>query len=65
MICIYSWEIDVYLRSKEWILTKQEYKYISDLNSSPQICRVSYNSYNNDFYMETTDGYNWIFRIKE
>jgi hypothetical protein len=65
MITIYSYEIDEYLRCRNWTITTQEYLYVSDVKTSPQICCVSYNSYNNNFYMETTDGYNWIFRIKE
>ena len=65
MIHIYSCEIDYYLRSRNWFLTRDEYLYVSNIQSSPQICKVKFNPYENNFYMETYDGYNWIFRIKE
>ena len=64
-MCIYSHEIDHYLRSRNWLLTRYEYIYISDIQASPQIRKIKYDSYSNSFYMETNDGYNWIFRIKE
>lgn len=65
MIPIYSWEIDQYLRIRQWNLSREEYIYISNVNASPQIQKIKYNPYDVTFYMETNDGYNWLFRIKE
>lgn len=62
---MYSTEIDSYLRSRNWYLTKEEYIYVSDTKASPQICRIKYEPFDNSFYMETNDGYNWSFGIKE
>ena len=62
---MYSWEIDDYLRSRNWKLTKNEYIYVSDIKINPQISRIKFEPFNNNFYMETKDGYNWIFRLKE
>ena len=62
---MYSWEIDGYLRSRNWELTKNEYIYVSDIKENPQISRIKFEPFNNNFYMETKDGYNWIFRLKE
>lgn len=62
---MYSWEIDDYLRSRNWELTKNEYIYVSDIKVNPQISRIKFEPFNNSFYMETSDGYNWIFRLKE
>ena len=62
---VYSTEIDNYLRSKNWYLTKEEYIYVSNIEASPQISRLKYEPFGNSFYMETKDGYNWSFRIKE
>ena len=65
MILIYSWAIDQYLRTRNWLLNREEYIYVSNVNASPQIQKIKYNPYDTSFYMETDDGYNWIFRIKE
>jgi hypothetical protein len=62
---VYSWEIDNYLRFRNWKLEKHEYIYISDTKVNPQISRIKYEPFSNSFYMETDDGYNWIFRLKE
>lgn len=62
---MYSWEIDDYLRSRNWELTKNEYIYVSDIKVNTQISRIKFEPFNNSFYMETSDGYNWIFRLKE
>ena len=62
---MYSWEIDSYLRSRNWELTKCEYLYVSDIKVNPQISKLKYEPFNNSFYMETNDGFNWVFRIKE
>ena len=65
MISIYSYEIDYYLRSRNWLLTRDEYLYVSDVRTNPQISKVKYTPYDNSLYLETSDGYNWIFRLKE
>ena len=65
MISIYSYEIDYYLRSRNWLLTRDEYLYVSDVQNNPQISKLKYNPYDNSLYLETEDGYNWIFRLKE
>lgn len=65
MIFIYSWEISNFLNNKNYELTKYEYMNITDIELSPQIRRIKYEPYSNSFYMETYDGYNWTFRIKE
>lgn len=61
---MYSWEIDNYLRTRDWEVTRYEYLYITDILSNPQIRKIKYDAFNDSFYMETSDGYNWIFRIK-
>ena len=62
---VYSWEIDNYLRTRDWEVTRYEYLYVTDMLSNPQIRKIKYEPFNNSFYMETADGYNWIFRVKE
>ena len=62
---MYSWEIDNYLRDRNYVINKNEYMNIADVRLSSQISRVKYDAYSNSFYMETKDGYNWTFWIKE
>ena len=60
---MYSWEIQKLLELRNYLLSVKEYFYICD--NSPQITRVSYDSYNNDFIIETTDRYKFKFKIKK
>ena len=62
---MYSWEIDDYLRARNWKIEKYEYIYVSDIKVNPQINWIKYDPYNNCFHMGTDDGYDWIFRLKE
>ncbi len=62
---MYSHEIDNYLRTRNWVLNKDEYFYITDIYKNPQISRVSYNCYDNSFVMYTKDGYIWKFYVKK
>lgn len=62
---MYSWEIDNYLRNKNYVINKDEYVNLINISSSSQIIYVKYDAYSNSFYVETNDGYNWVFRIKE
>lgn len=60
---MYSYEIDNYLRSHNWNLTAKEYIEICNLKSNPQISRISYNPFLNDFTVCTDDNWNWTFTI--
>lgn len=62
---MYSWEIDNYLRNRNYVINKDEYMIITDITLNSQISRIKYDAYANSFYIETSDGYNWIFRMKE
>lgn len=60
---MYSWEIEKYLSDRYYQLTKDEYLEITNLQNSPQICRIKYNSQTDDFQILTIDGYSWIVRL--
>lgn len=60
---MYSWEIEKYLSDRYYQLTKDEYLEITNLQNSPQICRIKYNSQQDDFQILTIDGYSWIVRL--
>lgn len=60
---MYSWEIAKLLELRNYLLSVKEYFYICD--TSPQISRVYYDSYNNEFNIETTDRYKFKFKVKK
>lgn len=62
---MYSFEIDNYLKSRNYNISFDEYRFISDIEKSPQICRISYNSMDNSYIMYTKDNYIWKFYIKK
>lgn len=60
---MYSWEISELLKLRNYLLSVKEYFAICD--NSPQITRVSYNPYDNDFTIETSDRYKFKFKVKK
>lgn len=60
---MYSWEIKDYLETKGYTLTREEYSKF-DPKDSPQITRVSYDTYKNKFIITTSDGYVFEFEVK-
>lgn len=61
---MYSYEIDNYLKDRNYVLTYDEYKFVSSTEKSPQISRISYSSMDNSFVMYTNDGWIWKYYIK-
>lgn len=60
---MYSHEIQQLLELRNYLLTVKEYFNIC--NTSPQIREVSYNPFENNFYIETKDNYNFKFKVKK
>ena len=60
---MYSWEIQKLIELRNYLLTVKEYFYICD--TSPQIARITYNPFNNDFDIYTYDEYHFKFKIKK
>ena len=58
---MYSSEIDRLLKIRQYLISCSEYFEI--LSTSPQIQKVKYNPDKDSFYIETTDNYNFDFRI--
>ena len=50
---MYDWEIDQLLKIKNYIISSED--YINILNTSPQIKRVKYNPYEDNFEMWTKE----------
>lgn len=61
---MFSDEIQKYLEMKNYILTNEEYVYITNLNNNPQINHIKFNPFENTFLIETKDNYSWIVRVK-
>lgn len=60
---MYSWEIDILIKSNNYQITPNEYQKI--VTESPQINNIKYEPFNNKFVISTTDNYYWMFAIKK
>ena len=60
---MYSWEIQQLMELRNYLVSVKEYLHICE--TSPQIRQVSYNPYENDFYIETEDRYKFKFKVKK
>ena len=60
---MYSWEIEDYLRKRNYSLTRDEYFKLTPKNC-PQICRCLFDSGSNKFFIYTTDDYVFEFEVK-
>lgn len=60
---MYSWEINNIVTSKNNSLNVHEYLEITNLKSNPQICRITYNAYDDNFSIYTNDGYSWTIKV--
>lgn len=58
---MYSYEIDNYLKERNYYLNSEEVQYITDISIHTQICRISYNQEFNYYEMWTND--EWYFKF--
>ena len=58
---MYSYEIDNYLKERNYYLNSEEVQYITDISIHTQICRISYNQEFNYYEMWTKD--EWYFKF--
>ena len=61
---MYSNEIDNFLRTRNWVITPDEYSELTP-QRNPQITRMTYNTSSNCIYMSTSDGYEWEFQVRK
>ena len=61
---MFSWEIDSMIKRKSGMLSPQEYLDITDIKYNPQISRVQYDPYKDQFNICTNDGYSWTVQVK-
>lgn len=60
---MYSWEINNFISSKHNTLTSNEYIEISDISKNPQISRIKYDPFKNEFNIWTDDNYHWTISV--
>lgn len=58
---MYSYEIDNILKEKNYDLESTLYGEIC--KNSPQICRVTFNAFENNFSISTDDNWHWTFNV--
>lgn len=62
---MYSYEIEEYLRERNYTLTPTEILEIINVSINTQIFYISYNSEYNYYEIRTKDGYTFKFGVKE
>lgn len=62
---MYSYEIEEYLRERNYTLTPEEILQIINVSINTQIFYISYNAEYNYYEIRTRDGYCFKFGVKE
>lgn len=60
---LYSYEIEDYIKKRNYSLTANECAEIINVGNNPQIARVKYNPFNNEYEINTYDGYYLKFNV--
>lgn len=60
---MYSWELNDYISSRNNSLSKDEYLHITDFKNNPQITRITYSPFEDNFTISTSDDYTWKVNI--
>ena len=61
---MYSWEIEEYLKERNYYLTSDEIIYVTNMELHPQLTRISYNNEFDFYEMWTSDNYYFKFGCK-
>ena len=61
---MYSYEIEQFLRERDHIITPEECMMIMNPNQSCQIRSVKYYASDNEYQVETSDGYYFMFQVR-
>lgn len=59
---MYSEEIEGFLRNRNYVVSPEECAELINTNINTQISRVKYYSFQNEYQIDTMDGY--VFRFK-
>ena len=60
---MYSYEMKQYLHERNNVLSREEYLEFTDVKKQPQICSMKYNTYDDTYEVETSDGYYFNFMV--
>lgn len=60
---MYSFEIELFLKEHNYVLTPEECNRIIDVNNNTQITNMKYFCSNNQYVVDTDDGYRFIFYV--
>lgn len=61
---MYSYEIEQYLKERNYILDSESILPVIDLLTNTQITRIKYSSETNEYEIWTHDGYYFKFRVE-
>ena len=61
---MYSDEIETFLKERNYVVTSEECNILMDVNTNTQITNMKYFSANNEFVINTNDGYTFRFWVK-
>ena len=62
---MYSWEIEEYIKIRNYLLNSKELSLVSDTQAHRQINWVIYYASNDSYEMTTTDGYHYCYKFKK
>ena len=61
---MYSYEIENYLKERDYWLTPEECNLLMDINTNTQITNMKFFCTDNEYHISTNDGYNFVFHVK-
>ena len=62
---MYSWELQQYVRDRNYSLTYKEVLFVIDIRKHPQLVMITYNPYSNSYDMYDRDGNHFNFNVGE
>lgn len=62
---MYSHEIEQLLKTRNYLVSREEYNQISNLKDNPQINHIKYDTYKDEFQIDTKDNYHFKLKIKK
>lgn len=62
---MYSWELENYIKERNYELSKEEILFVQDIEKHPQINHIKYDQYTNRFDMWDKDDWHINYGIKQ
>lgn len=62
---MYSYEIENLLKLRNYLVTREEYAKISDIKQNPQINHIKYDTFKDEFQIDTKDDFHFKVKIKK